>query len=158
MQPSEVLWKKVFLIISQISQETSCVGVSLYSSCKPWLDLPLDYKETATQVFSCKICAFFQMTYFEEHLRTTASDTSKGIFPNISTAKFMLKMALKIQCPWLLNTVYCLFSREDFRHYQLYINTKNLYFEKVIYVSLIRYISALKIIWSWRSFDLAGIS
>ena len=127
------------LIISQISQENSCVRVSLYSSCRPWLGLSLDYKEFAMQVFSCKICEIFQMTYFEKHLQTTASDTSKGIFPNISAAKFMLKMALKIQWSWFCikrSTVYCLFSREDFRHYQLYINTKNIYFEKVIYVSL----------------------
>ena len=64
--------------------------------------LQLDYKDTATQVFLCKIYEIFQMTYFEEQLRTTASDTTKGIFPNISAAKFMLKMALKIQCSWFV--------------------------------------------------------
>ena len=30
-------------------------------------------KETPTQVFFCKICEIFKNTYFEEHLRTTAS-------------------------------------------------------------------------------------
>ena len=89
-------------MILQISQENSCVEVSLYLSSSPWLGLPFDYKETATQVFSCKICEIFQMIYFEEHLRTTVSDTSKGIFPNISAAKFMLKIALKIQCSWFV--------------------------------------------------------
>ena len=64
----------------------------------------LDYKETATQVFSCEISEIFQMTYFEEHLRTTVSDTSKGIFPNIFAAKFMLKM-LKV-CATVLSIVY----------------------------------------------------
>ena len=37
--------------------------------------LQLDYKDIATQVFLCKIYEIFQ-TYFEEHLRTTASDTT----------------------------------------------------------------------------------
>ena len=31
------------------------------------------YKETQTQVFSSEICEIFKNTYFEEHLRTTAS-------------------------------------------------------------------------------------
>ena len=43
-------------------------------------------KETPTKVFSCKKLAKFLNTYFEEHLRTTASN----IYPNkaaLSTAK-----------------------------------------------------------------------
>ena len=32
-------------------------------------------KETPSQVFSCEICDIFKTTYFEEHLRTTASKT-----------------------------------------------------------------------------------
>ena len=28
---------------------------------------------TPTQVFSCEICEIFKNTYFEEHMRTTAS-------------------------------------------------------------------------------------
>ena len=32
-----------------------------------------DLKETPTQVFSGEICEMFYNTYFEEHLRTTAS-------------------------------------------------------------------------------------
>ena len=31
-------------------------------------------KETPTQVFSCEICEIYKNTYFEEHLRTTASE------------------------------------------------------------------------------------
>ena len=31
-------------------------------------------KETPTQVFSCEICEVFKNTYFEEDLRTTASE------------------------------------------------------------------------------------
>ena len=52
----------MFLKISQISQENTCVGVSFYE------------KETPTQVLSCKICEIFKNTCFEEHLRTTASE------------------------------------------------------------------------------------
>ena len=39
--------------------------------------LPLYLKETPTQVFSYEIYVFFKNTYFEEHLRTTASLTKK---------------------------------------------------------------------------------
>ena len=72
--------------------------------------LELDYKDTATQVFLCKIYEIFQMTYFEEHLRTTASETTKGIFSNISTAKFMLSSKWRRKCsaPDLYKTKYCI--------------------------------------------------
>ena len=30
-------------------------------------------KETPTQVLSCEVCKTFKITYFEEHLQTTAS-------------------------------------------------------------------------------------
>ena len=36
--------------------------------------LGLQHKGTPTQVFSCEICEIFKNTYFEEHLRTTASE------------------------------------------------------------------------------------
>ena len=51
-----VLQKKVFLDISQISQENTCVEVSFY------------LKENPTQVLSNEICEIFKNTYFEEHL------------------------------------------------------------------------------------------
>ena len=38
--------------------------------------LQLYKKVSPTQVFSCGICKIFKSTYFEEHLRTTASETS----------------------------------------------------------------------------------
>ena len=65
----------MFLKISHISQENTCVGVSLNSSCRPRASNLVinDYKETETQFFSCKICEIFKITYFEEHQRTTAS-------------------------------------------------------------------------------------
>ena len=36
--------------------------------------LQLCLKETQTQVFTCKYCEIFRKTYFEEYLRTAASD------------------------------------------------------------------------------------
>ena len=61
----------MFLKISQISQDNTCVGVSFEQSCRPD-DLQLYYKQTPTKVFSCEICGIFKNIYFEEHLRTTA--------------------------------------------------------------------------------------
>ena len=51
--------KIVFLKISQISQENTCIGDSK--------------KEAPTQLFSCEYCEIFKNTYFQEHLRMTAS-------------------------------------------------------------------------------------
>ena len=55
----------MFLKISQISQENMCWSLFLIKF----------KKETSTQVFSCEICEIYKNTYFEEHLRTIASDT-----------------------------------------------------------------------------------
>ena len=35
-------------------------------------------KETPTQVFSCEYCKIFNSTYFEEHLRTAASESYRN--------------------------------------------------------------------------------
>ena len=56
--------KKLFLKITQYSQENTC-GVFFQQ------------KEVATQVFSCEYCKIFKKTYFEEHLRTAASERRK---------------------------------------------------------------------------------
>ena len=53
-----VLWKKLFLKISQYSQE----------SCRP----ATFKKQAPTQVFSSEYCRNFKNTYFEEHLLTAA--------------------------------------------------------------------------------------
>ena len=37
------------------------------------------HKETPIQVFPCEICEIFKNTYFEEHLRTTASEYTTSI-------------------------------------------------------------------------------
>ena len=53
--------KYVFLKISQISQENTCVGVL-------W-GLQLYQKETPTQMVSCEIYKIFRNTFFTEHLQ-----------------------------------------------------------------------------------------
>ena len=50
------------------------------------LSLQLYYKETPTQVFSCEISGIFKSTYFEEHLRTTASSVNIFLFNIINWA------------------------------------------------------------------------
>ena len=94
----DVLLKKCVLKnFANITGKHLCCSLVIINFQALAQGLQLDYKETATEVFSCKSCEIVQMTYFEKHLRTTA-DTCKGFFPNISAAKFMLKMVLKMQC------------------------------------------------------------
>ena len=52
--------KKMFLKISQILQENTCVRVFFCNFIK----------KTLKQMLSCKICESFQSNYFEEHLWT----------------------------------------------------------------------------------------
>ena len=56
--------KRLFLKITQYSQENTCGAF-------------FQQKEVATQVFSCEYCKHFKKTYFEEHLRTAASERRK---------------------------------------------------------------------------------
>ena len=37
-------------------------------------------KYPPTQVFSCEYCEIFKNIYFEEHLRTAASDLNESVF------------------------------------------------------------------------------
>ena len=61
--------KRVFLNISQISEENNCAGVSFSTK------LRANYcrKEIAAHVFSYKICEIFKNIFFKEHLRMTDS-------------------------------------------------------------------------------------
>ena len=52
------MWKKVFLKISQISQENICVGISFDKVAG------LQEKETSTKVFFCEFCKIFKNIYF----------------------------------------------------------------------------------------------
>ena len=61
-QPPEVLCKKkVFLAISQHSQENICARVSFLIKLEAW---DLKKKETLTQVFSCEFYEISKNTFF----------------------------------------------------------------------------------------------
>ena len=76
-----VLWKKLFLKISQNSQENTYTRVSFLIKLqapfatllkkRPWHSFIK--KETLAQVFSCEFWEIFKGTFFTEHLRRTAS-------------------------------------------------------------------------------------
>ena len=62
--------KKVFLEISQNSQENTCARDSFlikFQACN------FIKKESLAQVFSCEFCEISKDNFFTEHLRTTAS-------------------------------------------------------------------------------------
>ena len=61
--------KKLFVKISQYSRENTCTEVFLKKSCKC---------EAPTQMFYCEYCEISKNTYFEEHLRTAASEVTLG--------------------------------------------------------------------------------
>ena len=64
--------KKLFLKISQKSQENTCARVSFLKKLQ---DSTCNYikKETLAQVFSRDFCEIFKNIFFTDHLRTTAS-------------------------------------------------------------------------------------
>ena len=64
-----VLWKKVFLEISQNSQENTCARDSFL------------IKVSGTG-FSCEICEISKNTFFTEYLQMTASDKRVDVFVN----------------------------------------------------------------------------
>ena len=72
MQHSEaatrgVLQQKVFLEISQNSQQNICARVSFL------IKLNFIKKQTLAQVFSCEFCEIYKNTFLTEHLRATVS-------------------------------------------------------------------------------------
>ena len=71
-----VLWKKVFLEISQISQENTCARVSFFNKVAGPKSQTCSFikKETLTQVFSCEFFEISKKTIFTEYLWTTASE------------------------------------------------------------------------------------
>ena len=66
-----VLWEKLFLEISENSQENTCVRVSflIKMQASAWNFIK---KETLVQVFSSEFCEICKNTCFTEHFRTTA--------------------------------------------------------------------------------------
>ena len=68
--------KKVFLKISQNSQEKSSTRVSFKIKLQTW-GLQLYLKETLAQVFSCECCKIFMNTFFYRTLLVSASESSE---------------------------------------------------------------------------------
>ena len=69
--------EKLFLEISQNSQENTCAWVSFsmrLQACN------CNKKETQAQVFSCEFFKISKNTFFTEHLLATASGISKSSF------------------------------------------------------------------------------
>ena len=67
------LQKKVFLKISQISQENTCVvGVSLNKVA--------ELRTQKTNVFSCEYCKIFKKSLFYRTPPVTASESMKDFF------------------------------------------------------------------------------
>ena len=60
--------KKVFLKVSQISQENTCARVSFLISLQADA-CNFIKKETLAQVFSCEFCEISKNTFLTEHLR-----------------------------------------------------------------------------------------
>ena len=67
-----VLWKKMFLEISENSQENTCARASLFIKLQAEA-CNFITKETLAQVFSCDFSEISKNTFFTEHIRTTAS-------------------------------------------------------------------------------------
>ena len=72
----EVFYEKVFLKISNNSQENTCPRASLLIKLQASF-CNFIKKETPAQVFSCEFCEIFKSTFFTEYLRVTASDLYK---------------------------------------------------------------------------------
>ena len=72
-----VLIKKVFLEISQNSQENTCASLSFLLKLSDFIK-----KERLAQVFSCEFCEISKKVFFIEHLQTT-SGTVKQKFLSI---------------------------------------------------------------------------
>ena len=68
--------KKMFLKISQNSQENTCIESCRFAGCS------FIKKETPIQVLSCEFCEILKNTFFTEDIQTTASGDSKDSFKN----------------------------------------------------------------------------
>ena len=78
---TEVFFKKVFLNISQNSQESTCNGVSFLSAASNFIK-----KETPAHEFSCEICKIFKNILFYGPPLMAASFCNK--IQNIGINKF----------------------------------------------------------------------
>ena len=73
--------KKLFLKISQNSQENNCARVSFFNKTAGLRPATLLKKETLAQVFSRKFCEIFKNTFFIKHLQWDAASVT-SLSPN----------------------------------------------------------------------------
>ena len=67
-QPPKLFCKRMFLKISQISQQNTVLDCVINKvASRPAIQIP-------TQVLFYQICEIFKNSYFEEYLRTSASE------------------------------------------------------------------------------------
>ena len=59
-------------------------------------DVKLYHEDTLTQMFSCEYCNFFKNTYFEEDLRTPASE-----FLKVYLREILINLTILIVCLFL---------------------------------------------------------
>ena len=71
--------RKLFLKISQYSQENTCVGISFLIKMQAFRAPALLKRDSNTGVF-CEHWEIFKNTYFEEHLQTAASESFTWTF------------------------------------------------------------------------------
>ena len=88
------LWKKLFLEISQNSQENTCARASFFIKSFFFIK-----KETLAEVFSCEFYGISEKTFFTEHLWTTVSVIKNNIlrsgenFPeNLSASTILIEL------------------------------------------------------------------
>ena len=92
--PGDALLEKVFIKISQNSQESNCGGVSFS------IKIP-------AQVFPCKFCEVFKSTYFVEHLQTVASDhyqIRRHLSRLLTLKRLLIRFTLIIVAPLLCHS------------------------------------------------------
>ena len=87
---TSILRKKVFLNIWWISQENTCVRFSFLIKLQAFKPAILLNEDSNTRV-SCEICKICKNTYFEVHLRTSASkDITDALLEFYLRANFLL--------------------------------------------------------------------
>ena len=85
-----VLWKSMFLKISQNSHGNICARVSFLKKLQAKRDF-------GTGVFCCEFCEILKNTFFTEHLWTTATKLLKGssLKKTYSIPRFLQKLYLR---------------------------------------------------------------
>ena len=84
-----VLYKNVYLKVSQISQEKTCVRLSCLLKLQAD-DCNFIKKETLVQVFSCEFFEIFRNTFVTEHLRWLLLNIESCSWTSIEISKYWI--------------------------------------------------------------------